>query len=103
LRDKIPDDTLVLPSHQEPFYGLDLRMQQLIDDHHAQLNRLRLSMSAPTTADQARRVLFDRELSVADVFFATGETLAHINYLLHRGELGTSEMPDQVIKYHYLK
>jgi hypothetical protein len=67
------------------------------------LNRLRLSMSAPTTADQARRVLFDRELSVTDVFFATGETLAHINYLLHRGELATSEMPDQVIKYHYLK
>ena len=102
LRDKIPKETLILPSHQEPFYGLDLRMQQLIDDHHAQLNRLRLRMSAPTTADQARRVLFDRELSDANILFATGETLAHINYLLHRGELDKSEMPDQVIKYNYL-
>ncbi|MFT5137366.1 MAG: glyoxylase-like metal-dependent hydrolase (beta-lactamase superfamily II) [Arenicella sp.] len=102
LRDNIPDDTLVLPSHQEPFYGLGLRMQQLIDDHHAQLNRLRLSMSVPTTVDKARRVLFDRELSVMDIFFATGETLAHINYLLHRGELAKTEMPDKVVTYHYL-
>jgi glyoxylase-like metal-dependent hydrolase (beta-lactamase superfamily II) len=102
LRDNIPDNTLVLPSHQEPFYGLGLRMQQLIDDHHAQLNRLRLSMSVPTTVDQARRVLFDRELSIMDVFFATGETLAHINYLLYRDELTKTEMPDKVIKYHYL-
>jgi len=31
LRDTLPADVLVLPAHQEPFFGLHLRMQQLID------------------------------------------------------------------------
>lgn len=99
LRDQIPNTTLVLPSHQEPFYGLDLRMQQLIDDHHAQLNRLRIRMAEPTTADQARRVMFTRELNDGEVLMATGETLSHINYLLHRGELNTSDPKEQPIEY----
>jgi glyoxylase-like metal-dependent hydrolase (beta-lactamase superfamily II) len=87
LRDTIPNDTLVLPSHQEPFIGLDLRMQQLIDDHHAQLNRLRLKVVEPTTAFEACSVLFDRELNEGETLMATGETLAHINYLWHRDEV----------------
>ena len=99
LRDEISSDTLILPSHQEPFYGLDLRMQQLIDDHHAQLNRLRLRAAEPTTTDQARRVLFDRELSDFEVLMATGEALSHINYLWHRGELEKTQRDDKVLSY----
>jgi glyoxylase-like metal-dependent hydrolase (beta-lactamase superfamily II) len=100
LRDDIPCDTLILPSHQEPFYGLDLRMQQLIDDHHAQLNKLRLGLLKPATANQARKLLFNRKLSDADILMATGETLSHINYLLHREELQKTEAVDQAITYH---
>ena len=99
LRDNIPADTLVLPSHQEPFYGLDLRMQQLIDDHHAQLNRLRLRAVETTTAYQACGVLFDRELSQSETLMATGETLSHINYLWHRDELSKTIADDNSILY----
>lgn len=87
LRDTIPPQTLILPSHQEPFRGIVPRMQQLIVDHHAQLNRLRLEMDTPSSPVQARAILFNRELSVFDTILATGETLAHLNYLLHRHEL----------------
>lgn len=87
LQAVIPDATLVLPSHQEPFYGNKARMQQLIDDHHSQLNCLRLAVRAPISAVQARAVLFNRELTIVDTLLATGETLAHLNYLLHRGEI----------------
>ena len=87
LRDIIPGETLILPSHQEPFYGIALRMQQLIDNHHAQLNRLRLSVAAPISPVEARAILFNRKLDTLDTLLATGETLAHLNFLLHRQEL----------------
>jgi glyoxylase-like metal-dependent hydrolase (beta-lactamase superfamily II) len=99
LRDSLPVDTLVLPSHQEPFFGLDLRMQQLIDDHHAQLNKLRMEISGQITANEAREILFERELSRVDVLLATGETLAHINHLWHRDELQRKQQPGSVTTY----
>ncbi|MEM7358392.1 MAG: MBL fold metallo-hydrolase [Pseudomonadota bacterium] len=99
LRDQVPNDTLVLPSHQEPFYGLDMRMQQLIDDHHAQLNRLRLKMAERVNANQARSVLFRRELNDFETIMATGETMAHINYLLHRKEIDQAIAEDKSIQY----
>lgn len=94
LRTVIPDETLILPSHQEPFYGNKARMQQLIDDHHVQLNCLRLAVHAPISAVQARAVLFNRELSIIGTMLATGETLAHLNYLMHRHEI-TVEIDSQ--------
>ncbi len=88
LRDTIPADTLVLPSHQEPFKGLQARMQQLLNDHEAQLNRLRIALKdQPMTIDRLRKVMFNRELSSVDMVLATGETQAHMNYLLHRSEV----------------
>jgi len=87
LKSEIPNQTLILPSHQEPFRGIVERMQQLIDDHLAQLNRLRLAVHAPILAVQARAVLFDRELNQIETILATGETLAHLNYLVHQGEI----------------
>ena len=87
LKSNIPNKTLILPSHQEPFRGLTERMQQLIDDHLAQLNRLRLAVHAPISPIQARSILFDRELNAIETILATGETLAHLNYLVHQGEV----------------
>lgn len=104
LRDTIAPETLVLPSHQEPFRGLQARMQQLIDDHHAQLNRLRLSLKAQAqTIDLLRGVMFPRELSSLEIVLATGETQAHMNYLLHRGEVRKEIEPSGAACYHYLE
>ena len=103
LRDQVPAQTLILPSHQEPFVGNDKRMQQLIDDHQAQLNRLRIGLNTKSmTASQARRELFLRELNTVDVLLATGETLAHLNYLLHRGEI-TSTLDDEGVAWFAIK
>ncbi len=99
LRDTIPDTTLILPSHQEPFRGIVARMQQLLDDHYAQLNRLRLSIDAPISPVEARAVLFDRELNTIETLLATGETLAHLNYLLHRDEISMRYDDDGVARY----
>lgn len=99
LKSKIPPDALVLPAHQEPFIGIVPRLQQLIDDHHAQLNRLRLGLVKPLTANEARKILFERDLNQVEVLMATGESLAHINYLLHRNELKKSLKTDGSVTY----
>jgi len=99
LRDLIPNDTLILPSHQEPFRNNIARMQQLIDDHEIDLNRLRLAVDAPISPVEARAILFNRKLSAMDILLATGETLAHLNHLLHRKELQMSIDANGVARY----
>ena len=94
LKQSIPADTLILPAHQEPFIGIDKRMQQLIDDHVAQLNKLRLRLTEPKTAAQAHTLMFERELSDIEILLATGETLAHLNYLLNTGEIAKEKTAD---------
>lgn len=99
LRDLLPADTLMLPAHQEPFRGNIARMQQMIYDHHAQLNRLRLAVDAPISAVEARAILFNRELNVIETLLATGETLAHLNYLIHRKEITMQHDAQGVARY----
>lgn len=99
LLEMIPNDTLVLPSHQEPFRNNKARMQQLLDDHQTDLNRLRLAVDSPISPVEARAIMFDRELSMIDILLATGETLAHLNYLMHRGELDMSIDVHGVARY----
>jgi len=89
----------MLPAHQEPFRGNPARMHQLIDDHHAQLNRLRLAVDAPISPVEARAILFDRELNTIETLLATGETLAHLNYLMHRNEVAMQIGEDGVARY----
>jgi len=93
LRDVIPDTTLVLPAHQEPFKRNPARMQQMIDDHHAQLNRLRSVLGQPMNAIEARKQLFNRQLDPMQKVLATGETMAHLRYLTQRNEV--SERVDE--------
>ena len=89
IRREVPDAVLVLPAHNEPFRGLHARLDDLIRGHEVGLERL-------------RRSLRDRRCRAIDVFgalfarkidgdkhllgMATGESLAHLNYLIARGE-----------------
>jgi len=99
LQTTIPNSTLILPAHQEPFIGINERMQQLIDDHITDLNRLRMALHRPLSVAQARRVLFDRDLSNIDMVLATGETLSHLNYLMHGSEISLSYSVDGAAQY----
>ena len=81
LRDTLPEETLILPAHQEPFIGIKRRMQALIDDHMADLARLEQGLSLRKTAVDARKLIFDRELNKIQTVLAVGETLAHLYYL----------------------
>ncbi len=90
LRDTIANDSLILPAHQEPFVGIYQRMQVMIDEHLDQLNELVLALGESMNVSEVRKVLFKRELSVVETLLATGETLAHLNYLLAQDKVSLS-------------
>jgi len=90
LRREVPDDVLVLPSHNEPFRGLHLRLDRLAEGQHKAFNRLRETLGAePRRVVDVFGALFSRPIAESDtglLGMATGETLACLNYLIARGE-----------------
>jgi glyoxylase-like metal-dependent hydrolase (beta-lactamase superfamily II) len=88
LKREVPDDVLVLPSHNEPFRGLHARLDYLAASQHEALGRLRLGLTSPKRAIDVFAELFSRPITRESglLGMATGESLAHLNYLLHRGE-----------------
>lgn len=84
---ELPDDTLVLPSHGLPFYGLHERVRQLVEHHDARFAELEEACVSPHTAAELIPTLFRRKLDAHGVFFAMGETLAHLNYLVEAGSI----------------
>jgi glyoxylase-like metal-dependent hydrolase (beta-lactamase superfamily II) len=81
----LPADTLVLPSHKLPFYGVRERVDQLIAHHHNRLEVARQACIAGTTAGEVMMAMFKRALDPHQMSFALGETLAHLNYLIATG------------------
>jgi glyoxylase-like metal-dependent hydrolase (beta-lactamase superfamily II) len=84
LRRNLPDDVLVLPAHQEPFYGLHVRLSQLIESHERNLDRLFDHLDEPRRGVDCFPALFQREITDDLLQMAAGETLAHLNCLLGR-------------------
>ena len=86
----LPADTLVLPSHKLPFYGLRARVDRIIAHHR---DRLAAAKAACTgaTAMAILSAIFPRALDPHQIHFAIGETLAHLNYLIAEGEVERSE------------
>jgi glyoxylase-like metal-dependent hydrolase (beta-lactamase superfamily II) len=95
----LPDSTLVLPSHGNPFRGLGLRIAQL-EAHHAERCELLLStLDGPRNAGEMLATLFTRELDTHQILFAMGETVAHLNYLVNRGQVVRQVADDGTVKF----
>ncbi|MDF1485019.1 MBL fold metallo-hydrolase [Ramlibacter sp. H39-3-26] len=89
LRREVPDDVLVLPAHNEPFRGLHARLAGLAQSQHAALDRLRAALSEqPRRAIDVFGALFSRPIGndAHLLGLATGESIAHLNYLVARDE-----------------
>lgn len=81
------DAHLVLPGHKLPFTGLPLRLHQMTENHLGALNRLRAHLTTPRTAAQCFMPVFKREITGDAYGLALVEAVAHLNHLLHRGEV----------------
>ena len=89
LKREVPDDVLVLPSHNDCFRGLHARLDYLAASQLRTLERLRKSLQEPKRAVDVFVALFGRSIDEADgglLSLATGESLACLNYFVHRGE-----------------
>lgn len=84
-------DTLVLPSHKLPFYGLHDRIDALKSHHMDRLDDALEACETSVTAAEATLVLFPRALNDHQYFFALGETLAHLNFLWHAGQVSRDQ------------
>ena len=94
LRREIPDDdadVLVLPAHNEPFRGLHARLDALERGQQVALSRLERTLrEKPRRAVDVFGALFGRpieEANVALLGMATGESVACLNHLMHRGRV----------------
>jgi len=92
----LPEDTLVLPSHGEPFRTLHARLESLASHHAMRLDALADGCREPATAFEAAQLLFPRAAQEpSQIGFAVGETLAHLRRLERQGRVevipGTGE------------
>jgi glyoxylase-like metal-dependent hydrolase (beta-lactamase superfamily II) len=86
IKTQVPDDVLVLPAHNDPFHGLHARIDHLIAGHQRGLERLQRLLAEPRRVTDVFRVLFRRTIDDNNLGLATGESLAHLNYLIGRGQ-----------------
>jgi len=88
LKDMLPDDVLVLPSHGKPFRGVKGRLDALIVEHETCLDKLRDICREPRRALDVLPALFKSKITDNNLIMATGEAIAHLNYLFYTGEIG---------------
>jgi glyoxylase-like metal-dependent hydrolase (beta-lactamase superfamily II) len=75
------DDQLVLPGHKLPYTGLPHRLSQMVDDHHAALDRLLSVLDRPLRATETFTALYQRDIGDALFGLALAEALGHLNHL----------------------
>ncbi len=83
-------DTLVLPSHGLPFNGMHARINALHEHHRVRLERVLAACVTPQSAASVLPALFDRDINNEHLVFAMGEGIAHLNCLMHRGQVRRS-------------
>jgi glyoxylase-like metal-dependent hydrolase (beta-lactamase superfamily II) len=94
----LPAETLVLPSHGVPFYGLQQRIDDLRRHHEEQLEKLAKLCVQPRLAAEMLPFLFRRQLKGVNLFLALGEALAHLEYLVQAGRM-ERQMTGGTIRY----
>jgi len=103
LKVEIPDDVMVLPAHQECFFGLHARIDELIESQIQVLAALLKSLhGAPKRVFDVFEVLFSRPISQENLLIfnlATGEAVACLNYLYERGEI-TCSVDSQGVRWY---
>ncbi len=84
LKDRVPADVLVLPAHGRPFRGAHDRLDQLIAEHEACLDALLKHCRKPRRAVDVFPALFKSPIRDSNLIMATGESVAHLNYLMNQ-------------------
>jgi glyoxylase-like metal-dependent hydrolase (beta-lactamase superfamily II) len=87
LKQRIPDDALVLPAHGKPFRGAHLRLDELLLEHETSLEKLESFCAEPRRAVDTFPSLFKSKINNNNLIMAAGESIAHLNYLRKTGRM----------------
>jgi glyoxylase-like metal-dependent hydrolase (beta-lactamase superfamily II) len=87
LKARLPEDVMVLPSHNMPFIGLHGRADQIASHHERRCGALLEAAREPKSVAGLVPALFPRPLDAFEMTFAFAEALAHANHLLRDGRL----------------
>ena len=99
MKERVPEDVLVLPAHGKPFRGAHARLDALIEEHQEGLSALYDVCKKPVRAVDAFPALFKSKITGSNLIMATGESIAHLNYLLDDGSIVAEADDDDVIWY----
>ena len=99
MKRRLPEDALVLPAHGKPFRGVMGRLDALIEEHETGLEKLYKACREPHRAVDVFSVLFRGRVSDGNRIMATGEAIAHLNYLVEKGEMDTEKDATGVLWY----
>ena len=64
------------------------RLDALIEEHEIGLEKLKQFCGKPQRVVDVFPALFKSKITDSNLMMATGEALAHLNYLLYAGEVG---------------
>ena len=96
----LPAKVLVLPSHDTPFTGLETRLDQMAHHHDERLDETLAACAEPSSAIDVLGRLFKRQLDDHELFFAIGESLAHLHFLMADGRIKRWRRNDGVHLFH---
>lgn len=96
LEAKLPEDVLVLPAHGKPFRGAHVRLEELRKEHTEKLSELIDNCTDPKRVVDVFPYLFGRAINDSNRTMATGEALAHLQYLVGTGDMVTETDGDHV-------
>jgi glyoxylase-like metal-dependent hydrolase (beta-lactamase superfamily II) len=100
LHEAVPDHAIVLPGHNLPFIGLQERVVDLSNHHERRCDTILAACAEqPLSAADLVPLVFTRPLDAQQTGFAFGEMVAHVNYLIRRGDLVVVEDADDIIRY----
>jgi glyoxylase-like metal-dependent hydrolase (beta-lactamase superfamily II) len=100
LHEVVPERALVLPGHNLPFVGVQERVADLSEHHERRCNDIVAACAKRNlTAAEIVPVIFPRALDAQQTGFAFGEVLAHVNYLIRRGDLGVITDGNDIQRY----
>lgn len=87
---RIGPQTLLLPSHKQPLWGIASRVEEIRAHHEDRLQAAYMACNAPMTCYEMLPVLFGRPLRNEEIGFGLGEAVAHLNFLQAEGVLASS-------------
>ncbi len=99
IRERVAPESLVLPSHNLPFYGVRQRIEALKRHHALRCEEVLKACASPRSAAELIPVLFPRRLDAHEMGFALGEALAHLNHLLALGAIERAPSEDGIDRF----